>query len=130
MCELRRDKVQRVQQEIPPTEIFGAESGDVLVVGWGSTHGSITSAVELAQSDGLSVSSIHLRFMNPLPPDLGDILRRFDKVLVPEMNLGQLVRILRAEFLIDAKALNKVTGQPLNVSEVRKAIDDTLYGEA
>ena len=130
MCELRRDKVQRIQQEIPETEIFGEDSGDLLVVGWGSTHGSITSAVELAQEDGLSVSSIHLRFLNPLPADLGDILRRFDKVLVPEMNLGQLVRVLRAEYLIDCKAHNKVTGQPLGVTEVRKAIDDTLYGEA
>jgi 2-oxoglutarate ferredoxin oxidoreductase subunit alpha len=130
MCELRRDKVQRVQQDIPPTEIFGSESGDLLVIGWGSTHGAITSAVEGAHKDGLSVSSIHIRHLNPLPPDLGDILGRFDKVLVPEMNLGQLVRVLRAEFLIDAKAHNKVTGQPLGVSEVRKAIDDTLYGEA
>jgi len=130
MCELRRDKVQRIQQEIPATEIFGKDSGDLLVVGWGSTHGSITSAVELAQGDGLAVSSIHLRFLNPLPADLGDILRRFDKVLVPEMNLGQLVRVLRAEYLIDCKAHNKVTGQPLGVTEVRKAIDDTLYGEA
>jgi len=130
MCELRRDKVQRVQQEIPPTEIFGADNGDVLVVGWGSTHGAITSAVEGAQRDGLSVSAIHLRHLNPLPPDLGDIFERFDKVLVPEMNLGQLVRVLRAEFLIDAKPYNKVTGQPLGVSEVRKAIEDTLYGEA
>jgi 2-oxoglutarate ferredoxin oxidoreductase subunit alpha len=129
MCELRRDKVLRIQQEIPPTEIFGADSGDLLVVGWGSTHGAITTAVEGAQQDGLSVASIHLRHLNPLPPDLGDILRRYDKVLVPEMNLGQLVRVLRAEFLIDAKAFNKVTGQPLGVAELRKAIEDALYGE-
>jgi 2-oxoglutarate ferredoxin oxidoreductase subunit alpha len=130
MCEVRRDKVQRIQQEIPPTEIFGKDTGDLLLVGWGSTHGAIMSAVELAQQDGLSVSCIHLRFLNPLPADLGEILRRFDKVLVPEMNLGQLVRVLRAEYLIDCKAHNKVTGQPLGVAEVRKAINDTLYGEA
>ena len=130
MCELRRDKVQRIQQEFPPTEVLGAESGDLLVVGWGSTHGAITSAVERAQADGLAVSSVHLRHLCPLPPDLGDILGRFDKVLVPEMNLGQLVRVLRAEYLIDAASFNKITGQPMNVGEVRKAIDDTLYGEA
>ncbi|MEE2828923.1 MAG: 2-oxoacid:acceptor oxidoreductase subunit alpha [Myxococcota bacterium] len=130
MCALRRDKVLRVQQEIPPIEVFGQETGELLVVGWGSTHGAITSAVEQAQGEGLSVSSIHLRFLHPLPADLGDVLSRFDKILVPELNLGQLVRVLRAEFLCDAKGLNKIAGLPLNVSEVKKAIEDALYGEA
>ena len=130
MCELRRAKVQRVQQEIPPSEILGEASGDVLVIGWGSTYGAITSAVVQAQTEGKAVSALHLRFMNPLPPDLGEIIQRFDKVLVPELNLGQLVRILRAEFLVDARGLNKVMGLPLHVSEVHRAIDDLLYGEA
>ncbi len=130
MSEVRRDKVLRVQQEIPPTEVYGADSGDVLVIGWGSTFGAITSAVEGAQADGLKVSSIHLRWLSPLPPDLGEIIARFDKVLVPEMNMGQLIRVIRADYLVDAKGLNKVQGLPLNVGEVRQAIEDVLYGEA
>ena len=100
------------------------------MIGWGSTHGAITSAVEGAQKDGLKVSSMHLRFLSPLPADLGDVLQRFDKVLVPELNLGQLVKVLRSEFLVDAQGLNKIAGLPLNVGEVRQAIDDTLYREA
>jgi 2-oxoglutarate ferredoxin oxidoreductase subunit alpha len=131
MCTLRADKVERVIQEIPATEILGDPSGgDLLLVGWGSTYGSITTAVLKARAAGKSVSAIHLRHLNPLPPDLGDILRRFDKVLVPELNLGQLDLVLRAKYLVDAKGYNKVQGLPFSVAELCEAIDAHLYGEA
>jgi len=95
-------------------------------VGWGGTYGAITSAVDEARDDGLDVSSIHLRNLNPFPPNLGDVLRRFDRVLVPELNTGQLVRLLRAEFLIPAESLSKVQGQPFRVAEIRARIETML----
>jgi len=129
MCELRRDKVQRIEQEMAPLTIVGETSGDVLVIGWGSTYGAIRSGVEAALADGVKVGAVHLRWINPMPPDLGEIIARFDKVLVPEMNLGQLIRVIRADYLVDAKGLNKVQGMPLNVGEVKQAILDLQYGE-
>lgn len=122
MVQTRAEKVQRVTAEIPPTEINGPESGDVLVVGWGGTSGAIRSAVERAQAEGVNVSAIHIRHMFPLPPDLGAILKRFRKVLVPEINSGQLVRIVRAEYLVDAIGFNKVRGLPLLSDEIHAAI--------
>jgi 2-oxoglutarate ferredoxin oxidoreductase subunit alpha len=122
MVRTRAEKVRRVQADIPPTAINGPEHGDVLVVGWGGTFGSITAAVERAQAEGLNVASIHLRHLNPLPADLGDILRRFKRVLVPEINSGQLVKVLRAEFLVDAVGFNKVRGLPLMSEEIHTAI--------
>jgi len=131
MGEYRRDKVDGMIREIPPTQVVGdATGGDLLLVGWGSTYGSITTAVERARANGKNVSAVHLRHLHPLPPDLGDILGRFDKVLVPELNLGQLVNVLRAKYLVDAKSYAKCEGQPMAVTELLAAIDDTLYGEA
>jgi 2-oxoglutarate ferredoxin oxidoreductase subunit alpha len=122
MVRTRAEKVRRVGQEIPPTSINGPATGDVLVVGWGGTYGSITAAVERAQSEGRSVASIHLRHLNPLPPDLGHILREYRRVLVPEINSGQLVRVLRAEYLVDAVGFNRVRGLPLASDEIYDAI--------
>ncbi len=131
MCTLRQDKVSKIADSLPPTEVLGdADGGDLVVVGWGSTYGSITTAVHKAREAGKNVSSIHLRHLNPLPPDLGDILRRFDKVLVAELNLGQLDLVLRAKYLIDARGFNKVQGLPFTVNELTEAIDAELYGEA
>jgi len=115
-----------VAQEIPPTTINGPATGDVLVVGWGGTYGSITAAVERAQAAGHSVASIHLRHLNPLPPDLGHILREYRKVLVPEINSGQLVRVLRAEYLVDAVGFNRVRGLPLASEELLEAIHQLI----
>jgi 2-oxoglutarate ferredoxin oxidoreductase subunit alpha len=126
MNELRAAKVAGIAAEIPPLEVFGADRGELLVVGWGGTYGAITSAVENAREDGLSVSSVHLRHLNPFPADLGDVLARFDEVLVPELNLGQLSLLLRARFLVDAHSLCKVQGQPFHVEEVRQKIDELL----
>jgi 2-oxoglutarate/2-oxoacid ferredoxin oxidoreductase subunit alpha len=126
MVRTRAEKVRRVAQEIPPTSINGPHTGDVLVVGWGGTYGAITAAVEEAQMEGKAVSSVHLRYLNPLPPDLGQILRQFRKVLVPEINSGQLVRILRAEYLVDAVGFNRVRGVPLQTQEILEAINQLV----
>ena len=123
MVRTRAEKVRRVGQEIPPTSINGPATGDLLVVGWGGTYGSITAAVERAQAAGGSVASIHLRHLNPLPPDLGHILREYRKVLVPEINSGQLVRVLRAEYLVDAVGFNRVRGLPLASEDILDAIN-------
>jgi 2-oxoglutarate/2-oxoacid ferredoxin oxidoreductase subunit alpha len=123
MVRTRAEKVRRVAQEIPPTSINGPATGDLLVVGWGGTYGSITAAVERAQASGKSVASVHLRHLNPLPPDLGHILREYRKVLVPEINSGQLVRVLRAEYLVDAVGFNRVRGLPLASEDIEDAIN-------
>jgi len=126
MVKLRAEKVRRVGQEIPPTTINGPAAGDLLVVGWGGTYGAITAAVEDAQAAGHSVASVHLRHLSPLPPDLGQILRQYRRVLVPEINSGQLVRVLRAEYLVDAVGFNHVRGVPLSTQEILDAITQIL----
>jgi 2-oxoglutarate ferredoxin oxidoreductase subunit alpha len=129
MIRLRAEKVAGIAAEIPPIEIDGPENGELLVVGWGGTFGAITSAVEAARLDGKAVSSIQLRHLNPFPANLEPILRRFNKILVPELNQGQLVRLLRAEFLVPAIGMNKARGQPFLVEEIRARIDDLLSEE-
>jgi len=126
MVRMRAEKVRRVGQEIPPTTINGPHGGEVLVVGWGGTYGAITAATEEAQMEGKAVASIHLRHLNPLPPDLGQILRQYRRVLVPEINSGQLVRMLRAEYLVDAVGFNRVRGMPLQTQEIYEAIAQLL----
>jgi 2-oxoglutarate ferredoxin oxidoreductase subunit alpha len=128
MTLARARKVAAVVQDIPPTAIRGDQAGDLLVVGWGSTYGSIAAAVDEVRARGKKVSQVHLRYVNPLPADLGDILRRFSKVLVPELNMGQLLTILRATYLVDAVGLNKIQGQPFKISEVAGRILRLLEG--
>jgi len=128
MTRARARKVEAVAQDIPPTAIRGDQAGDLLVVGWGSTYGAIAAAVDDARARGKKVSQVHLRYLNPLPPDLGGILRRFKTILVPEMNMGQLLTILRATYLVDAVGLNKIQGQPFKVSEIAGKILRLLEG--
>jgi 2-oxoglutarate ferredoxin oxidoreductase subunit alpha len=128
MVDLRVEKVARIANELPPLEINGADRGPLLVVGWGGTYGAISSAVDEAASDGLPVSSIHLRHLNPFPLNLGEILERFERILVPELNLGQLTSLLRARFLVPAELLTKSEGQPFKVSEIRARIEEMLSG--
>jgi 2-oxoglutarate ferredoxin oxidoreductase subunit alpha len=134
MIRTRARKIAGIQREIPPTEIFGAQKGDLLVVGWGGTFGSLREAVRQVSAQGHSVGHVHLRYLNPLPPDLGDIMKRYRRVLVPEINLGQLVKILRAEYLVDAIGFNKVQGRPFKVSEIvgrcLKMLNGAAAGEA
>jgi len=126
MVRVRARKIAGITAEIPPTEVHGPTHGDLLVIGWGSTYGSIAAAVKEAQSQGKAVSHVHLRYLNPLPADLGDIIGRFRKVLVPEMNLGQLVKVLRAEYLVDAVGMNKIQGVPFKVTEITSRIERML----
>jgi 2-oxoglutarate ferredoxin oxidoreductase subunit alpha len=129
MVRLRARKVAGIQREIPPTEVFGSASPDLLVVGWGSTFGSLRQAVTDLQAAGHRVGHVHLRHLNPLPSDLGDILRRARHVLVPEINLGQLVRVLRAEFLVPAIGYQKIQGRPFKVSELVARCTRLLGGD-
>ncbi|GAB5520907.1 MAG: 2-oxoacid:acceptor oxidoreductase subunit alpha [Rhodothermales bacterium] len=126
MIKLRAEKVERVQQEIPPSALNGDPEGDVLIVGWGSTKGAIEAAVERAHLKQQRVSSLHLRYLNPLPPDLAEVMDGFDTVLVPELNNGQLVRVLRERFAGFFQPLNKIKGLPFRASEIEAAIDDLL----
>ncbi|NDH16184.1 MAG: 2-oxoacid:acceptor oxidoreductase subunit alpha [Opitutae bacterium] len=126
MTHLRADKVERIADSLPPLELHGEDQGDLLAIGWGGTYGAITSAVQAMQAEGFAVSSVHLRHLNPLPKDLGDIIGRFKKVIVPELNLGQLSLILRAKYLVDAIPLTKVQGKPFKVSELRTAFHKEL----
>ncbi len=126
MTTYRARKVQAVAQDIPPTTVRGEAGGHLLVLGWGSTFGAIAAAVDELRGQDVRVSQVHLRYLNPLPPDLGSILARFTKVLIPEMNMGQLRTIVRAEYLVDAVGLNKVQGQPFKVAEILDGIRNTL----
>ncbi|MDC0646639.1 2-oxoacid:acceptor oxidoreductase subunit alpha [Opitutales bacterium] len=126
MTHLRAEKVERIADTIPPTQLHGEAEGDLLIIGWGGTYGAITSATQAMQAEGFSISSLHLRHLNPLPKDLGDIIKRFKKVIVPELNLGQLSLILRAKYLVDAIPLTKVQGKPFKVSELRDSFHKEL----
>jgi 2-oxoglutarate/2-oxoacid ferredoxin oxidoreductase subunit alpha len=127
---VRADKVARIAQEIGELDLAGPESGDVLVIGWGGTYGSLRQAQQAMATLGKKVSHAHLRWLSPLEPGLAKIIRNFKHVLVAELNMGQLRTILRAEFLIDCIGLNKIQGQPLKVREVIAAIEDLLGGTA
>jgi len=126
MTKLREEKVERMTADIPPIEINGDESGELLVIGWGSTKGAIDQAIEKARSEGLSASSIHLRYISPLPSDLPEILSRFKKFIVPELNNGQLVKVLRAKYLLPFEGLNKIKGHPFTSSEIVERIKQDL----
>lgn len=129
MTEMRAKKVANIANDIPPIEIDGDQEGELLVVGWGSTFGAIKTAIDKKREEGKNVSSIHIRYLNPLPNDLGDILKRFKKILVPEINSGQFVNILRAKYLVPAIPQNKMQGMPFFSSEIEEKIDE-LLGDA
>ncbi len=122
MVRYRAEKVARIADDIPDLEVIGEPDGELLVLGWGSTYGAILTAVQRAQAKGLSVSCAHLRYLNPFPSNLGDVLSRFEKVLVPELNLGQLLMLVRARYLVDAVGLNKVTGRPFLIREIEQKV--------
>jgi 2-oxoglutarate ferredoxin oxidoreductase subunit alpha len=124
MSNLRADKVAGI--EVPDVEVLGAEQGQVLVIGWGGTYGAITSAVEELQSTGAAVSSIHLVNINPLPKNLESVMKKFNRILVPELNHGQLSQILRAKTLIDIQSYNKLQGRPFTVLELKSKIKELL----
>ncbi|HEX6220311.1 MAG TPA: 2-oxoacid:acceptor oxidoreductase subunit alpha [Acidimicrobiia bacterium] len=126
MTDTRAWKVANIANDIPDVEVDGEEDAEILVLGWGSTYGTIRAAARRARIDGKKVATAHLRYLNPLPNNLGDVLRSFDKILIPEMNTGQLLKVIRAEYLIDAFGLNKVAGEPFKVSEINEKITEMV----
>ena len=127
MSQLREEKIANIaKNEIPPSEVFGDSSGDLLIIGWGGTYGALRTGVINQRQAGQSVSHLHLRFLNPLPNDLGLILQNFKKVIVAELNLGQLNQLIRSKYLVDTIAYNKIQGQPFQVSEVEAKIQQNL----
>lgn len=130
MVNTRAQKVANIANDIPPQKLDGPASGDLLVLSWGGTFGACATAAHNVQAKGKAVTHCHLRYLNPLPKELGDILKRFKKVLIPELNLGQLRTIIRAKYLVDAVGLNKVQGKPFSVAEVVEKVESLLRGDA
>ena len=128
MTNLRAEKVARIARTIPAAIPYGDDSGDLLVLGWGGTFGALYAATRAARKKGMKVSHLHLRHLNPFPANLREVLDRFGKVLVAELNMGQLNMIVRARFLTDTLNLNKMEGQPFTVSEVLAAIENGVQG--
>ena len=126
MVRLRAEKVAAIAQDVPEAVPAGADSGDLLIVSWGSTCGPITAALKSEKFRNHRIGHVHLRHLNPLPRNLGDVLMRYDKVLVPEMNMGQLVMVLRAKYLVDAEGYNKIQGKPFKTSELERKIEEVL----
>jgi 2-oxoglutarate ferredoxin oxidoreductase subunit alpha len=126
MTVLRTQKVAGIAKDIAPLEVFGPNNGDLLVLGWGSTYGAIRSAVERLQSEGWSVAHAQLRHLNPFPSNLEAVLRSYRRVLVPEVNLGQLSMLLRAKFLLDIRGYNRVRGKPFRIIEIKQAAEELL----
>jgi 2-oxoglutarate ferredoxin oxidoreductase subunit alpha len=126
MTHIRAAKVAGIAKDIPPLDVDDPDGADLLVIGWGSTWGSIGAGVRRVRANGHKVAQAHLVHMNPLPSNLGEVLRSYSKVLVPEINMGQLVKMLRYEYLVDAKGLNKIQGHPFKAAEIENGILEML----
>ena len=126
MVKLRQEKIDRAANDVPLVEVVGEPTGKVLVLGWGSTYGSITTAVEKLQAEGKRVSAAHLRHLNPFPKNLGDVLAGFETVIIPEMNLGQLCTMIRAKYLVNAIPFSKVKGRPFQIREIVRKVEEYL----
>lgn len=127
MIHLRAEKIERISDSIPPVEIFGNQKGgDILVVGWGSSYGAITTAVEKLQQEGIDVSSIHLRYLNPFPSNLKKVLNQFNTIICAELNMGQLAMVLRARFLKNVQSITKVEGKPFKVEEIINGVKNII----
>ena len=120
MTHLRSDKIDGIAKSYPPIQVQGEKVGDLLVIGWGGTYGAISSATKALQDEGFSISSIHLRYLNPFPNDLNDLLSSFKKILVPELNLGQLSTLLQAKYIKEVIPYNRIQGKPFKVTELRE----------
>jgi 2-oxoglutarate ferredoxin oxidoreductase subunit alpha len=123
---LRQAKINGIANDIPALDVFGPEEGDLLVLGWGSTYGAIRSAVERLQGRGASIAQAHLRYLNPLPANTGDVVRAYRRVLIPEVNLGQLSMLIRSRFLVDAVGYNRVRGKPFRIAELEAEAERLL----
>ncbi|HEX9740430.1 MAG TPA: 2-oxoacid:acceptor oxidoreductase subunit alpha, partial [Ignavibacteriaceae bacterium] len=129
MVRLRTQKVKNIENDIPELEVRGDKDAELLVIGWGGTHGSITEAVDRARSKGLKVARTHFRYLNPFPKNTGEVLKSYKKILCPELNMGQLSKILRNEFLVDIESFNKIQGLPFKSSEIENKINSILGGK-
>jgi 2-oxoglutarate ferredoxin oxidoreductase subunit alpha len=129
MIRLRAEKIERIANDIPLAEVEGPPSGDLLVLGWGGTYGSLKTVVARQREKGHSVSHLHLRYLNPMPKNVGEILARFKHILVPEINLGQLIKIIRSKYLVPATGFNKVRGLPFRSAELESEIEEILKGK-
>lgn len=128
MTLLRAEKIARVANDIPDLETYGRDEGELLILGWGSTYGALRTAVERLLAEGQSVAHAHLRYLNPFPANTGDVLRRYRRVLIPELNLGQLLMLIRARYLIDAEGYHRVRGKPFRISEIHERAEQILAG--
>ena len=128
MVKIRAERIDRIADDIPLQTVEGDKEGELLVLGWGSTYGSIKSAVTVAREKGLSVSHAHLRYLNPFPKNLGEILYKFKHVLIPEINNGQLIKLIRAKYLVPAVGFNAIKGLPLRSEEIEEKIDSFFGG--
>src|SRR6201993_266525 len=126
MVRIRAAKVEGIAQDIPDVVPAGDPDGDLLIVAWGSTYGAITAGIKAARARGHRIGHVHLRHLNPFPRNLGEVMGRYKRVLVPEMNMGQLLMMLRAKFLVDAQGYNKIQGQPFKQSEIEAKIEEIL----
>ena len=126
MCRLRAEKIESVAKFIPAQEVAGPPGGDLLVVSWGGTWGPVSNAVTRCREHGMTVAHAHLRYLNPFPPNLGELLTRYHRVLVAELNSGQLAMLLRARYLVDARSLTKLKGRPFNISDVEAGIEEVM----
>jgi 2-oxoglutarate ferredoxin oxidoreductase subunit alpha len=126
MVQLRAEKIARVAHAIPPLEVEGPPQGELLVLGWGSTYGAIRTAAERCRRAGVAVANAHLRYLNPLPANIASVLGSYRRILVPELNAGQLAQVLRAMFAVDIVGLNKLQGRPFFVSEIEIKIRELV----
>jgi 2-oxoglutarate ferredoxin oxidoreductase subunit alpha len=126
MCRLRADKVKRIAAFLPEIEITGPQQAALLVLGWGGSYGAVAAAVQRARHKGLAVAHAHLRYLNPFPSGLGEVLERYDKVLIPELNAGQLALLIRARYLVDAESFSRLQGRPFTIAEIETRIEELL----
>jgi len=129
MVRLRAQKVKNIENDIPDLEVFGDADADLLVVGWGGTYGSITEAVNRIREKGMKVAQVHFRYLNPFPKNTGNVLKGYKKILCPELNMGQLSKLLREEFLVDIEPYNKIQGLPFKSSEIETKIETMIGGK-
>ncbi|MEK7756680.1 MAG: 2-oxoacid:acceptor oxidoreductase subunit alpha [Planctomycetota bacterium] len=129
MVHLRAKKVATIALDIPLQTVMGPETGDLLVLGWGGTAGAIRSAVERVQAQGHSVAAAHIRYMNPFPRNIGELMKNYKKILVPELNMGQLRSLIRSIYLVDAIGYNKIKGKPFLIAELETKIKEVLAGK-
>ena len=124
MVKIRAEKIAKIADDIPLQQVNnGAEKGEVLMLSWGSTFGVVKTAVKQCNEKGMAVGHIHLTYLSPFPKNLGDLLKNYEHIIVPEINNGQLVKIIRDQFLVDAKGLNKIKGIPFSTKEIVAAIE-------